>query len=49
MQQILTEFDLGWVVGILEGEGCFGTYEDKRRTQQIDKVLLNCEYKRNKQ
>ena len=19
---------LGWVIGILEGEGCFGTYED---------------------
>ena len=22
---------LGWAIGILEGEGCFGTYEDKRR------------------
>lgn len=27
----LTPFDIGWIVGILEGEGCFGAYPDNRR------------------
>ena len=27
----ISNFDLGWIVGILEGEGCFGAYSDKRR------------------
>jgi len=27
----LSDFDLGWVVGIIEGEGCFVRYQDKRR------------------
>ena len=28
---LLSERDFGWVVGMLEGEGCFGAYQDKRR------------------
>lgn len=30
-QESLTIFDLGWVAGLLEGEGCFGAYSDSRR------------------
>lgn len=25
------ELTKGWIVGIIEGEGCFGLYQDKRR------------------
>lgn len=32
---MLSEFDLGWVVGILEGEGCFGAYQDNRRPSTV--------------
>lgn len=28
---MLNDFNLGWIVGILEGEGCFGAYADSRR------------------
>ena len=28
---MLQGFELGWAVAILEGEGCFGIYWDKRR------------------
>lgn len=31
LHESLTQFDIGWIVGILEGEGCFGAYSDKRR------------------
>lgn len=27
----MTDLELGWIVGLLEGEGCFGIYKDKRR------------------
>ena len=32
MSCLIDPFSLGWVVGILEGEGCFGAYVDKRRS-----------------
>lgn len=27
----MTDFDIGWLVGIIEGEGCFVLSQDKRR------------------
>jgi hypothetical protein len=27
----ISDLDLGWAIGLLEGEGCFGAYSDKRR------------------
>ena len=30
MEKQNEQFDLGWVVAILEGEGCFGAYSDSR-------------------
>lgn len=29
--ELISERDFGWIVGLLEGEGCFGAYQDKRR------------------
>lgn len=40
---MLQGFELGWIVGLLDGEGCFGAYQDKRRpTTWAVKVQMEC-------
>ncbi len=36
-QYELTEFELGWVVGFLEGEGCFFTHTTRRSRGRLTK------------
>lgn len=36
----LSDYELGWLVGILEGEGCFSIGMDKRRKHREKKVRV---------
>jgi hypothetical protein len=38
----LTEYQKGWVVGIIEGEGCF-TFKDKARRKPVVSLKMACQ------